>query len=418
MERIEHYITEIKIEELRHLSNLTIELKKDKRTNLLLTGKNGSGKTTVLQALKKYLSAIADGQFSELNDSLLPNMRYFKEHMQLAVSEEKRYEAQKNYIIIADKIKKYKDGINLIFNSEDILDNLYQNGKYILAYYSADRKTTIKKVSGVEEVILNTSYNLDADPGTTLLKYLVHLKTQQAYARNEGDMETVNELEQWFSRFTNALRILLDDPDLKLEYDYKNYNFQIIEEGRKPFGFDQLSDGYSAAIQIVADLILRMEQNWLKKGNLSTYDTEGIVLIDELETHLHIALQKKILPFLTTFFPRIQFIVTTHSPYILNSIEECVIYDLEKQIRMEDMSDYSAEGIVEGYFGLEAYSEKLLKNVKRYAELVEKDNPTEEERDERARIRTELKQLSGDLSKEARDAFEEIEDRKKQHDKG
>lgn len=353
MERIEHYITEIKIEELRHLSNITIELKKNKRTNLLLTGKNGSGKTTVLQALKKYLNAIADGRFSELNNTALSNMQYFKEQMQSAVSEDGRYEAQKSYKIFVELLKKYKDGVGLTFNNQDGLDGLYQNGKYILAYYSADRKTTIKKVSGVEEVILNTSYNLDADPGTTLLKYLVHLKTQQAYARNEGDMETVNELEQWFSRFTNALRILLDDPDLKLEYDYKNYNFQIIEEGRKPFGFDQLSDGYSAAIQIVADLILRMEQNWLKKGNLSTYDTEGIVLIDELETHLHIALQKKILPFLTTFFPKIQFIVTTHSPYILNSIEECVIYDLEKQIRMEDMSDYSAEGIVEGYFGQE-----------------------------------------------------------------
>lgn len=418
MERIEHYITEIKIEELRHLSNLTIELKKDKRTNLLLTGKNGSGKTTVLQAVKKYLNAIADNQFSALNSSMLANLMHSKERMQEAGSEDERYQAQKNYGIWLNEIKRYKDGIDVTFNDEDGLDGLYQNGKFILAYYSADRKTEIRKISGVEEVILDTSYNLDANPGTTLLKYLVHLKTQQAYARNEEDIETVNELEQWFSRFTNALRILLDDPDLKLEYDYRNYNFQIIEEGRKPFGFDQLSDGYSAAIQIVADLILRMEQNWLKKGILSTYDTEGIVLIDELETHLHIALQKKILPFLTSFFPRIQFIVTTHSPYILNSIEECVIYDLEKQIRMEDMSDYSAEGIVEGYFGLEAYSEKLLKNVKRYAELMEKENPTEEEMDERGRIRTELKQLSGDLSKEARDAFEEIEDRRKQHDKG
>lgn len=418
MERIEHYITEIKIEELRHLSNLTIELKKDKRTNLLLTGKNGSGKTTVLQAVKKYLNAIADNQFSALNSSMLSNLMHSKERMQEAGSEDERYQAQKNYGIWLNEIKRYKDGIDVTFNDEDGLDGLYQNGKFILAYYSADRKTEIRKISGVEEVILDTSYNLDANPGTTLLKYLVHLKTQQAYARNEGDMETVEVLEQWFDRFTEALKTLLDDPELKLEYDYKNYNFQIIEEGRKPFGFDQLSDGYSAAIQIVADLILRMEQKWLKKGNLSTYDTEGIVLIDELETHLHIALQKKILPFLTTFFPKIQFIVTTHSPYILNSIEECVIYDLEKQIRMEDMSDYSAEGIVEGYFGLEAYSEKLLKNVKRYAELVEKDNPTEEERDERARIRTELKQLSGDLSKEARDVFEEIEDRRKQHDKG
>ena len=338
--------------------------------------------------------------------------------MQSAANEDERYQAQKGYGIWLDEIKRYKDGIDVTFNDEDGLDGLYQNGKFILAYYSADRKTEIRKISGVEEVILDTSYNLDANPGTTLLKYLVHLKTQQAYARNEGDMETVEVLEQWFTRFTEALKTLLDDPGLKLEYDYKNYNFQIIEEGRKPFGFDQLSDGYSAAIQIVADLILRMEQNWLKKGNLSTYDTEGIVLIDELETHLHIALQKKILPFLTAFFPRIQFIVTTHSPYILNSIEECVIYDLEKQIRMEDMSDYSAEGIVEGYFGLEAYSEKLLKNVKRYAELVEKEKPTEEERIEIIHIRTELKQLSGDLSKEARDAFEEIEDRRKQHDKG
>lgn len=418
MERIEHYITEIKIEELRHLSNLTIELKKNKRTNLLLTGKNGSGKTTVLQAVKKYLNAIADNQFSALNSSMLSNLMHYKERMQSAANEDERYQAQKGYGIWLDEIKRYKDGIDVTFNDEDGLDGLYQNGKFILAYYSADRKTEIRKISGVEEVILDTSYNLDANPGTTLLKYLVHLKTQQAYARNEGDMETVEVLEQWFTRFTEALKTLLDDPGLKLEYDYKNYNFQIIEEGRKPFGFDQLSDGYSAAIQIVADLILRMEQNWLKKGNLSTYDTEGIVLIDELETHLHIALQKKILPFLTAFFPRIQFIVTTHSPYILNSIEECVIYDLEKQIRMEDMSDYSAEGIVEGYFGLEAYSEKLLKNVKRYAELVEKEKPTEEERIEIIHIRTELKQLSGDLSKEARDAFEEIEDRRKQHDKG
>ena len=415
---MEHYITEIKIEELRHLSDITIELKKDRRTNLLLTGKNGSGKTTVLQAVKKYLNAITNMQFSELNNTALDNMMYFKNQMQSASSEDERYNAQKNYEIWFKEIKRYKDGTSILFNNTDGLDGLYQNGKFILAYYGADRKTEIRKISGVEEVVLDTSYNLDANPGTTLLKYLVHLKTQQAYARNEGDMETVEVLEQWFDRFTEALKTLLDDPELKLEYDYKNYNFQIIEEGRKPFGFDQLSDGYSAAIQIVADLILRMEQNWLKQGALSTYDTEGIVLIDELETHLHIALQKKILPFLTAFFPRIQFIVTTHSPYILNSIEECVIYDLEKQIRMEDMSDYSAEGIVEGYFGLDAYSEKLLTTVKRYAELVEKENPSEEERAERARIRTELKQLSGDLSKEARDAFEEIEDKRKQHDKG
>ena len=48
------------------------------------------------------------------------------------------------------------------------------------------------------------------------------------------------------------------------------------------------------------------------------YDLQGIVLIDEIETHLHVELQKKILPFLTNFFPNIQFVITTHSPFILN----------------------------------------------------------------------------------------------------
>ena len=56
-----------------------------------------------------------------------------------------------------------------------------------------------------------------------------------------------------------------------------------------------------------------------------------LLLIDEIETHLHLELQKKILSFLTTLFPNIQFIVSTHSPFILNSLENAVIYDLEKK---------------------------------------------------------------------------------------
>lgn len=41
-----------------------------------------------------------------------------------------------------------------------------------------------------------------------------------------------------------------------------------------------------------------------------------LFLVDEIETHLHVDLQKKVLPFLISFFPKIQFIVTTHSPFV------------------------------------------------------------------------------------------------------
>ncbi len=80
------------------------------------------------------------------------------------------------------------------------------------------------------------------------------------------------------------------------------------------------------------------------------------------------------------------------------------------------MSAYSAEGIVEGYFGVESYSKRLLQRVRRYKELVELTNPTDDERAERAKISVEMKQVPGDLAWEAKEAFEEIESRRKHHD--
>lgn len=162
---MEHYITEIKIDELRHLSNITIELKKDRRTNLLLTGKNGSGKTTVLQAVKKYLTAITEESYGKINKDFVRALKQTKERMSSAHNETERYNAQKDYEYFREVINRYREGIDVIFNNDDGLEALYEEGKYILAYYSADRKTAIVKMSGVEEVILNTSYKLEENPG-------------------------------------------------------------------------------------------------------------------------------------------------------------------------------------------------------------------------------------------------------------
>ena len=73
------------------------------------------------------------------------------------------------------------------------------------------------------------------------------------------------------------------------------------------------------------------------------------------------------------------------------------------------ISGYPAEGIVEGYFESESYSKTLMDKVKRYKVLIDIAQPTEKERIERANLRMELKQISGDLAREAKDAFEDIE---------
>lgn len=392
---MEHFITEVKIDELRHLSNIVITLNPEKRQHLMITGKNGSGKTSLLLALQQYLQAINDGKMADLHES-----------------DEELLKIQETFESVFTNLKQYKNGVEPIFNEWKDLDALYAQGNFVTAFFPADRKTQIIRAQGVEDIKLSNTYDIQSNPGTLLHKYMVHLKTQQAYARNEGDMATVDRIQKWFNRFVDALRILLDEDSVTLEYDYKEYDFRIHENGRLPFGFDQLSDGYSSVINIVSDLILRMDKNWLLSDRLSEYNVEGIVLIDELETHLHIELQKKIMPFLTTFFPRIQFIVTTHSPYILNSIANAKAYDLENCVELENLSLYSSDGLAQGYFGADEYADELKQKIEQYQYLVEKSELTEEERAQRARLRSELKNIPRGLSQEARDKFEEIEEKR------
>lgn len=406
---MEHYITEIKIDELRHLSNINILLSSEKRQHLMLTGKNGSGKTSLLLAIQTCLKSINDGRLMRLCNEYKQWLLDSEKKLNGVKTEAERFEAQQEHELNLSLIKEYKNGVELIFNDIGDIDALYSRGDFITAFFPANRKTEIIRGDGVENIKLSESYSIHDNPGKLFHKYMVHLKTQQSYARNEGDMETVDRIQKWFDRFLDALRVLLDDNSIDLKYDYKRYDFKIHEEGRVPFGLDELSDGYSSVIHIVSDLILRMDKNWLLGEELSEYDIEGIVLIDELETHLHIELQKKIMPFLVRFFPRLQFIVTTHSPYILNSISNCKAYDLERCEELEDLSVYSSDGLAEGYFGADEYSDELKEKIERYKYLKEKTELTEEERAERAELRCDLKNIPRGLSQEAREKFEEIE---------
>lgn len=91
---------------------------------------------------------------------------------------------------------------------------------------------------------------------------------------------------------------------------------QLMPDGSKTeLRIEQLSDGYKIAIAMVADIAARMaEANPGKENPLST---SGIILIDEVDLHLHPQWQRTILKSLHSIFPNVQFIVTTHSPSVI-----------------------------------------------------------------------------------------------------
>ena len=385
----EHFIKEIYIEKVLHLEHVDIKLSSEKRQHLLVTGKNGTGKTSLLQMIRNNLTAINEKNWQKYR---------------------KQSERDEKVILLPNHLYNfYSSGVNINFNNEDALDEAFSKGRFITSFFSADRQTKIDTVNGVEDVRLSPSYTMAEDPAALLLKYMVHLKTQQAYARQENDTDMEQSIKVWFDRFQLALRELLGDDSIELEYDYKRYNFLIHQQGKLPFGFDQLSEGYSAIIRIVADLILRMERNWILNGKISSYDIEGVALIDELETHLHIELQRKILPFLTSFFPRIQFIVTTHSPYILTSIPNAVIYDLEKHVTFTDMTNFSVDDVAEAFFDADDYSVKMGNMLERYKELFTKQNLTEAEMIEKTELAHEFKNVPGKLASRIQSEFASIE---------
>lgn len=411
------FIKSIYIEEIRHLKNIQIDIDKNEKKHLIITGKNGSGKSTVLECIKSYLKSIEDNYYSTRIDSFKETKRYGKLINEVKENQELN-ESEREYKLnsLENTVKSYRNFIerygnwieleilNMDNDQNKYIQNQYNEGNLIFSYFGAKRNSNVITPNGVEKIELSEKYQMDIKPAKNFLKYLVDLKTQQSFARNEGEDEEADKIGLWFDSFENSLKNLMNEPNLKLKFDYKNYNFSIVESNKEPYGFNELSDGYSAVLDIVMDLIMRME----KKASRA-YNLEGIVLIDEVETHLHISLQKNIMPFLTSLFPNVQFIVTTHSPFVLNSIENAVIYDLEKKIKVEDLTMYSYEGIVEGYFNIDKYSQGIKSKVDRYAHLVEKNEKTDDEDVEMYELRKDLKNIPKDLAPELYGKFLEIE---------
>jgi predicted ATP-binding protein involved in virulence len=81
-------------------------------------------------------------------------------------------------------------------------------------------------------------------------------------------------------------------------------------------------------------------------------------------------LQRKIFSFFDRAFPKIQFIVTTHSPFVIQSVNDSIIYDLSKLEQLEDLSMYSYESILKGLLGVSNTSNLLNERLDRMAKLI------------------------------------------------
>ena len=362
------YINNIHINQVRHLKDIDISLEKEAYPHLMITGKNGSGKTSLLNAIADHIERVANDKHKDF-EAYERHIEYFekqlKDNPQNTLSIEQQLQHSKN------QYELFFGEVTVTFEDVDSLIRKYQDGNFIIAFYEAHR--TIKNL---QEPITPTKPELQDKWGIKqtstqeFLKFLAHLKVQEALARNEKLEKDANQIREWFVNFEELLGEIFQDKDLQLHFYYKDYSFKILTKG-KEFKFTELSDGFAAVLDIVVDLILKMQH---KNQLTRAYECEGIVLVDEIETHLHLELQKVIMPLLTEIFPNIQFIVTTHSPFVLSSLSNAVAFDLEHQEIIEDLTEYSYESLAEGYFGVKTASSYMGMQLDRLEELLKKES--------------------------------------------
>lgn len=110
--------------------------------------------------------------------------------------------------------------------------------------------------------------------------------------------------------------------------------------------------------------------------NIKPIDLSGIAIIDEIDVHLHISLQKKVLPFLIKAFPKIQFIVSTHSPFVITSTDnDTVVYDISSgEVFDEDLSLYSHESIIKELFHVKDENEQLKELSDQLLQFINSEN--------------------------------------------
>lgn len=248
------YVNKISVKKLYHIENLEIALEDKNHPHLVITGKNGSGKTVLLRAIADFLDKVK-------NDESFQFLKY----VAYLESARKRSANAKTPLArskIEKELKHWESEVNKSvcgFTDAEAIIGKYGTGDFVIAFYQADRKPQMKEPKNPTKPQIKKTAHITETYSSQFLYFLSDLKIQEALARNEGKTGDADKIKDWFVSFERVLKRIFDDNDLELVFNYRDYTFKITTK-EKSFGFNQMSDGFAAALDIVSDLILKMQE--------------------------------------------------------------------------------------------------------------------------------------------------------------
>ncbi len=228
--------------------------------------------------------------------------------------------------------------------SGKLFDDLLDSGADILpviAGYSVKRLEGDRKSLGREpkprtHINRRAAYHAAMSGSFAIAEILTWLRDEQYAALQEGQESVL------FRTVTEAMIACLPGAK-KIEYVIREYDVLVEFDDGTVQPFRNLSDGQRIMLWLVADIAYRAA--WLNPQleDRVLQETDGIVLIDEIDLHLHPKWQRHVVDDLKRTFPKIQFIATSHSPFIIQSLQPGELLSLDGEPPIE----YANRGLEE-----------------------------------------------------------------------
>ncbi len=327
----------------------------------VLIGSNGLGKSSILDAVAVALGPFvgafdlgasrsfkpSDIRLEQVRQSYLPEMEYVQGGVEVrasghvpVVSDEcatsaEAFEWKRCLSAPTGARTTTADSRVLEVSANSLQECMKRRGAEVtvpvVAYYGPGRLYKVKNKSRRKaSATSRTAGYIDCLESDSSYEQLsVWLQTwflAQREARDRHDDAASAEIGAYLHSVLRTIRVCLEPVGwTDLEYSLASEELIATKEGVGALPVSMLSDGIRGMISLVADIAFRCTKLNPHLGAHASRDTPGIVLIDEIDLHLHPAWQQSVVSSLREAFPAVQFIMTTHSPQVLSDVpSECI----------------------------------------------------------------------------------------------
>ena len=415
------YLKHVTIENFRSIEKMTLDLQPG--INLLI-GNNGVGKTTILEAIVAGLGAC----FKDIPVATAVSIK----------TEDIRQELQ---VVDGSPSIKYHTPVRILCEMQ-LNNDIYEWGRARKDEAPNTKTTTLYPHNGLR--IANWFRNASNDIDTPLPVLNFQSINRVANSKRSDFGSSTKQLNDRRCGYTGCLDSALDDKFIRkwcyamMRKSNTSLRYNLFREAvsnvmrlmgnrdsmpnidfSEEFGSDgdfvyaenctvmpisYLSAGYQSALWMVMDIAFRALL--LNPGTKSLKDIFGIVLIDEVDKHLHPKWQWNVLNALHDTFPNIQFIITTHAPIVISSCKNATVMIIESDHRVKRIDTvygYGVEDVIEYTQGSDAvipelrelyelfenaYTQRDLDSAQKYYDKICAEFPKSTER---AKAQTKLK---------------------------